>query len=378
MIFLIRIFIGLLASVGIVAAQPTLKDTFQGKFLIGAAVNESQFTGENQREAQIIKTQFNTITPENVLKWSSVHPESGRYNFTVSDRYVEFGMTNNMFIIGHNLVWHEQTPDWVFKDDAGKPVSREVLLARMREHIFSVVGRYAGRIQGWDVVNEALNDDGTLRNSSWRKIIGDDYLVKAFEFAHAADPKAELYYNDYALEKPTKRAGVIALVKKLQAAGVHLTAIGSQEHVNLEWPTIQLVDDTLTEFSQLGIKVDITELDIDVLPHASNDNSADVSKNIAANPALNPYTNGLPNSMQQTLAQRYAELFAVYERHTNVIGRVTFWGVTDANSWLNYWPIHGRTNYPLLFDRAGNPKPAFTSIVHAQLLPPTSLSAKPL
>jgi len=337
--------------------QPTLKTSFAGQFLVGAALNESQFTETNSPEAALVKRQFNAITPENVLKWDHVEPHPGQYNFGPADRYVAFGEANKMFIVGHTLVWHSQTPGWVFQN-----ADRAVLLERMSNHIQAVVGRYKGRIKGWDVVNEALNEHGTLSDSPWRKIIGDDYIEKAFQFAHAADPQAELYYNDYSLETPQKRAGVLALVKKLQAEGVPIAAVGTQEHINLNWPAIQLVDDTLTELGRLGIKVNITELDVDVLPRASNDTRADVSLSIAANRALNPYPNGLPDSVQRSLAHRYADLFSAYLRHPGVVGRVTFWGVTDADSWLNNWPVAGRLNYPLLFDRAGNPKPAFASV----------------
>ena len=361
--FQLGTLLGLIASVGCAVAQPALKDAFKGKFLIGAALNEAQFTGQNTNQSALIKKQFNTITPENVLKWEKVHPELGRYDFAPSDRYVEFGVTNGMFIIGHNLIWHSQTPKWVFADANGQPVSRDILLERMREHIFTVVGRYQGRIQGWDVVNEALNEDGTLRDSPWRKIIGDDYLVKAFEFAHAADPKAELYYNDFSLENKPKRLGAIRLVKKLQAAGVPLTGIGSQGHVSLDWPSAQAEDATITAFSKLGLKVMITELDVDVLPKTDPSQSADVSRHVAGNAALNPYADGLPTAQQSALARRYAELFAVYLKHSDVVTRVTFWGVTDGDSWLNGWPVRGRTSYPLLFDRAGKPKPAFNSVV---------------
>ena len=354
---------GLLAATGCVTAQPALKDAFQGKFLIGAALNESQFTGQNAMQTALVKKHFNTITPENVLKWEKVHPELNRFDFGPSDAYVAFGETNEMFIIGHTLVWHSQTPDWVFTDANGNPVTREVLLQRMHDHIFSVVGRYAGRIHGWDVVNEALADDGTLRDTPWRKIIGDDYLVKAFEFAHAADPKAELYYTDYCLENEPKRSGAAVLVKKLLAAGVQLTGVGSQGHVNLEWPLAAEEEATISAFGNLGLKVMITELDVDMLPKADASQSADVSRRAAANAALNPYADGLPAVQQQALAQRYAELFAVYLKHSDVVTRVTFWGVTDDDSWLNGWPVAGRTSYPLLFDRAGKPKPAFDKVL---------------
>src|SRR6187549_2582077 len=203
--------------------QPTLKDAFKDKFLIGAALNESQFTEQNAAQVALIKKQFNTITPENVMKWEKIHPESAKFDFGPADRYVEFGTKNGMVVIGHTLVWHSQTPRWVFEDGKGGPADRATLLARMSNHIHTVVGRYKGRVKGWDVVNEALNEDGSLRQTPWLKLIGEDYLVKAFEFAHAADPNVELYYNDFSLENEPKRNGAVKLVKKLQAAGVKVT-----------------------------------------------------------------------------------------------------------------------------------------------------------
>jgi endo-1,4-beta-xylanase len=297
------------------------------------------------------------------LKWESVHPTPGKYDFSLADRYVAFGVENKMFIIGHNLIWHSQTPDWVFKNGDGSPVDRATLLARMREHISTVVGRYRGKIGGWDVVNEALNSDGTLRDSPWRKIIGDDYIAKAFEFAHEADPKAELYYNDYSCEDLPKRTGTIALLKKLQAQGVKITGVGLQGHYRLDSPPASDVDETISAISKLGLKVMITELDIDVLPTATDIRSADVSLTFKGRAELNPYTNGLPDSVQQKLAQRYADLFSVFVRHRGEVTRVTFWGVVDGDSWLNQWPVEGRTSYPLLFGRDGKSKPAFTSVL---------------
>ena len=348
-------------------AQPALKDVFEKKFLVGAALNPTQFCESNSLEAGLVKRQFNTITPENVLKWEKVHPEPGLFDFALADRYVEFGEKNCMFIIGHTLVWHSQTPAWVFQDDQGKPATREVLLARMRDHILTVVGRYRGRIKGWDVVNEAVAEDGTLRQSPWLKIIGEDFLLKAYQFAHEADPEAELYYNDYSLENRAKRKGALTLIKKLQAQGVRIAAVGIQGHYNLEWPSASKLDATISAFAKLGVKVNITELDLDVLPHPGRNVAADVSLNYKSAAKLNPYRNGLPESAQQEITERYAKLFAIFLQHRNEISRVTFWGVTDGNSWLNDWPVAGRTSYPLVFDRAGQPKPAFaaiTALVH--------------
>ena len=257
----------------------TLREAYKNSFLIGVAVKQSKFSGEDQRGIPIIQAQFHSITAENVLKWESVHPAPGHYDFAAADRFVEFGEQNGMFIIGHTLVWHSQTPRGVFQDAQGGSVDRDTLLNRMSNHIHTVVGRYKGRIKGWDVVNEALNDDGSLRQSPWLKIIGEDFIAGAFEYAHEADPQAQLHYNDYSLENPAKRKGAMALIRRLQARGVHLAAIGSQDHVKLASPTMAEVDATLAAFGKLGVKVMITELDVDVNPAAQENNSADVALN---------------------------------------------------------------------------------------------------
>ena len=344
-------------------AEPALKAVFRDAFRVGAALNPAQFGERDTAGVAIIRKHFDTITPENVLKWERVHPRPGVYAFEEPDQYVAFGRKHGMFVVGHTLVWHSQVPRWVFEDAAGQPVSRDTLLGRMREHIETVVGRYKGRIHGWDVVNEALNEDGTLRDSPWRRIIGDDYIVKAFQYAHAADPAAELYYNDYSLANPAKRDGAVRIVRELQAAGVRVSGIGSQEHHKMDWPSPALVDSMLTRFAATGVKVHLTELDVDVLPPAVRGTGADVAQRAALQSGQNPYAAGLPDSAQQALARRYGELFAVYVRHKDVIDRVTFWGVRDGDSWLNGWPVRGRTNHPLLFDRAGRPKPAFDAVV---------------
>jgi endo-1,4-beta-xylanase len=362
---------GILVASTDVRAQTTLKEAFKNDFLIGAALNKTEFTDQNTNKAALVKAQFNSVSPENALKWESLHPKLNKFYFTMADRYVQFGLENHMFIIGHTLVWHNQTPDWVFQDDKGNrtverkrcPVDRETLLERMRYHIFKVAGRYKGKIGGWDVVNEALDDDGTLRQSKWEKIIGDDYILKAYQFAHEADPQAELYYNDYSLENEPKRTGAIALIKKLQAAGIPIAGVGLQGHYKMDWPTPVQVDETIKAFSKLGVKVMITELDMDVLPPATHSQAAEVSMNVELQARLNPYTNGLPDSVQQALAKHYADLFDVFVKNSSSISRITFWGVMDADSWLNNWPVKGRTAYPLLFDRNCQPKSAFDAVI---------------
>jgi endo-1,4-beta-xylanase len=343
--------------------QRILKEAFKDYFLIGAAINRAQIYEEDKIGAGIVKTQFNTISPENVLKWGAIHPAPNRYDFAAADRYVEFGEKNKMVVIGHTLVWHNQTPDWVFKDREGEFVSRDELLKRMREHIHAVVGRYKGRIKGWDVVNEALNEDGSLRQTRWLKIIGDDYIAKAFQYAREADPNAELYYNDYSLENSSKRKGAIALMKKLLAEGVPIAAIGLQNHNSLNFPSLEQESTTIADFAKLGLKVNITELDVNVLPDPKGFEGAETTQKFGLDEKLNPYKNGLPAEMQNKLAQRYAELFSIFLKHRADIARVTFWNVTDADSWLNNFPIRGRTNYPLLFDRTGQTKTAFDAVI---------------
>jgi len=343
-------------------AQTTLKDAYQGSFRIGAALSQAIFTGSDAAGAALVKAQFNSITPENDLKWERIHPTPQGFDFGPADRYVEFGEKNHMFVVGHCLVWHSQTPRWVFEDDKGNPVGREELLRRMHDHIAAVVGRYRGRINGWDVVNEALNEDGTLRRSQWQRIIGDDYVAKAFEYAHEADPKAELYYNEYSLVNEAKRKGGVELIRNLLAQGIPVAAVGMQGHYHMDWPDIEAVDATIAAFHALGVKVNITELDMDVLPQVTRTHSADVSAKAEGGANANPYAAGLPAPVQRALADRYAALFRVFLKHRDAITRVTFWGVADGGSWLNNFPAAGRTNYPLLFGRDGKPKPAFDAV----------------
>jgi endo-1,4-beta-xylanase len=327
-----------------------LKDLMPKGMVIGVAINQRQFDGTDTAGVVLITKQFNQISPENALKFQPTQPAADRYTFEAADRYVQFGVERHMQVVGHNLVWHSQTGAWVFEGAEGKPADRDTLLARMRDHIRTVVGRYKGKIHGWDVVNEAIDEDGSLRKSPWQVGIGDDYVAKAFEFAHDADPDAELYYNDFNLEKPAKRAGVIKLVKDLQARKLRIDGIGNQAHWRLDTPTIEEIDGALVELHGTGLKVMYTELDINLLQNIAR----------GADPATaNPYANGLPDDVQQQLTRRYADVFGVFVKHRDAVTRVTFWGLSDADSWLN----RGRMNYPLLWDRQRQPKPAFNAVV---------------
>jgi endo-1,4-beta-xylanase len=348
------------------AQLPQLKTMYQDHFYIGTALNRGQIFNQDTMAAKVIISQFNSITPENILKWYAVHPEPDRYDFEASDQLVAFGKENNMFVVGHTLVWHAQTPRWVFQDTSGTGAAdRETLLQRMKEHIFTVVGRYKGQIQSWDVVNEALDDNGQLRKGPWMDVIGADYIQKAFVYAREADPEAELYYNDYNMYKSGKVEGVVQLVRSLQEKGVRIDGIGFQGHWGFDYPLLEELEASIVAYAEVGVKVMITELDISALPNPWSYRGADIAKRFELQQKLNPYPEGLPDSVQTQLAERYAALFALFVKHRDKISRVTFWGVHDGQSWKNNFPVRGRTDYPLLFDRKCQPKPAFFTVIKA-------------
>ncbi len=343
-----------------------LKDVFKDDFYIGAALSLDQIKGRDQEGLALVEKHFNSIVAENILKWEEIHPQRNRYNFGPADKYAEFGKKNNMFVVGHTLVWFYQTPDWVFEDESGNPLDREALLARMKEHIFSVMGRYKGKVHGWDVVNEAIVEDGSFRKCKWYEIIGEDYVQKAFEYAREADPAAELYYNDYDYYKRPKCEGVIKLVQRLKANGIRVDGIGIQAHWFLDYPSLEEIEDVVKALSELSINIMITELDVGVLPFYPVDSKAvDLSSfDPETQKKHNPYPDGLPDSVQNKLADRYAELFSLFLKHRDKFSRVTFWAVHDGQSWRSYLPIRGRTDYPMLFDRKCEPKQAFYAVIN--------------
>lgn len=344
-------------------AEKGLKDYFGDKFLIGTALNAFQFMGKDSIALDFAAKQFNTLTPENETKWERIHPQPGVYNFQYADSMVNYGTRNKMFIVGHCLVWHSQVPQWVFQDSTGKTLTRDALLARLKDHIFTVMGRYKGKIQGWDVVNEAVNEDGSLRKSKWLEIIGPDYIQKAFEYAHEADPQAELYYNDYNIELRQKCAGVVKIIKSLKDSGVKVDAIGIQGHWHLDRPDIAEIQESFDQYAALGCKVMITEFEINVIPEPEGIVGADIAQSAEYQEQMNPYKNGFPDSMQVVLAERYKAMFELFLKNSDKVSRVTFWGINDGYNWKNNWPIPGRMNYPMLFDRNYKAKPACDSVI---------------
>ncbi|HEY0677501.1 MAG TPA: endo-1,4-beta-xylanase [Chitinophagaceae bacterium] len=335
---------------------PSLKNIFKEDFEIGAALNASQIVEKDPRAAALIPMQFNVVTPENIMKAEIIHPRWDTYDFKLADKMIEYGKKHDILINGHTLIWHSQLPDY-----ARNIKNADSFRTFFEDHIKTIAGRYKGSIFSWDVVNEALNEDGTMRKTVFLEHLGDNYVTEAFRLAAAASPGTELYYNDYNNEQPAKRAGCIALIKKIQAAGVRIDGVGIQGHWHLNKIPLKDIEESILQYSALGLKVMITELDVEVLPR--NFEGADVSLKMQDSAFINPYVNGLPDSVQQQLANDYAALFYLFLKHRDKISRVTFWGVDDGQSWLNGWPVRGRTNHPLLFDRQLKPKPAFYKVV---------------
>ena len=344
--------------------QPTLKDVLGEYFLVGVAMNTDQINGTDSLAQEVVLQNFNAIVAENCMKQEVLVPEPGRYDFADADRLVEWGTTHGLSVTGHTLVWHSQTAPWFFTDSEGKELTREALLERMQQYIATVVGRYKGKVLGWDVVNEAFEDDGALRKTPYLRIIGPDYIEMAFQFAHEADPDAELYYNDYSMAKPGKRKAVCQLVDSLKAKGLRIDAVGMQSHNGTDYPELAEYETTMDSLAARGVKINISELDLNMLPNPEHfGGGAEVSEDFAYQERMNPYRNGLDSVAQQTFDDRYMAFFDIYRRHKSQIARVTLWGVADHNSWLNDWPIKGRTSYPLLFDRNYQPKPVVQKII---------------
>ena len=347
-----------------------LKDLFADAFKIGTAMNEAMVDGRDSLSRNILMEHCNTVTAENVMKAALVNPEPGVFKWEPADAFVEFGLANKMFIIGHTLAWHNQTPDWFFFKEDKSPLPTEMVKERLREHVETVAGRYTGKVNAWDVVNEVIDNDGSYRPTKWVKGIGDgDEFVKiAFSSAQKAAPDAELYYNDFNAWRPTKRDGIMRMVRMLQSAGIRIDGVGIQGHWGLNYPKNEYIIAAIDSFASLGVKVMITELDVDVLPLTKE---GQIIGQGMSDPQFqleefkeyfDPYQDGLPAEVDQALADRYKELFEIFYSKKDKIDRVTFWGIADDMSWKNGYPIPGRTNYPLVWDRARKPKKALEAI----------------
>jgi endo-1,4-beta-xylanase len=329
-----------------------LKDYYKSFFPIGVAVTPRQLTDPADR-ALILK-HFNSLTAENAMKMGPIHPEENRYDWAGADAIVNFAVANGLKVRGHNLCWHTQTPKWMFVDSVGQQVTKKVLLARLKEHIHAVVSRYKGKIYAWDVVNEAVSDNPKelLRNSLWFKICGEDFIAKAFEYAHEADPKAVLFYNDYNTEYPEKRQRIFTLIKKLKDSGVPIHAVGLQGHWSIKDPSQAMLKQAIDQYASLGIKVQVTELDVSVYTDGNIPEQAGAAG-----------ASGFTADLQQKQADQYGKFFQTFREYKGVLTGVTFWNLSDRSSWLDNFPVRGRKNYPLLFDKDLQPKSAYWNVI---------------
>ena len=357
--------------------SPRLAQVYQKDFQIGTALGSVDVNHDyiypmrkDLKELAVLEREFSCVTPENLMKWEYVHPQSGFYNFEQADEFVEYVEAHGLDIVGHVLIWHSQTPSWVFEDEAGNPVSRDVLIERMRDHIHTVVGRYKGRIKYWDVVNEAVDtrqEDGKrvafYRNTPWFRIIGPEFIELAFRFAHEADSEAQLLYNDFSMTDLEKTAFVAQMVRGLKAKNVPIYGVGMQGHWHLEYPERDELQTAIQMLADSGVSVSITELDLGVLPRPENHRGANISDRAAYQAALNPYAEGLPLDVEQEQIQKLRMIFEVLQSNREHIDRVTFWGVSDLYSWKNDFPVSSRTDYPLLFDRDMRPKALYDALV---------------
>ncbi|WP_373826580.1 endo-1,4-beta-xylanase [Bacteroides heparinolyticus] len=345
-----------------VKKEATLKDALGDKFLIGTALNTRQSSGQDTDAVKVVKKHFNAIVAENCMKSEVLQPEEGRYDFRQADEFVKFGEDNGMTVTGHCLIWHSQCPRWFLVDKDGKNVSAEVLKQRMKEHITTVVSRYKGRILGWDVVNEAIMEDGSYRKSKFYEILGEEFIPLAFQYAHEADPDAELYYNDYNMHEPGKRATVVKLVNDLKKRGLRIDAVGMQGHVGMDYPDLSEFEASMEAYAATGAKVMITEFDMSALPTISR--SANVADRVDfEKKTLNPYPDGLPDSVSLEWNARMETFMNLFIKHADYVTRVTAWGVSDRDSWKNNFPMRGRTDYPLFFDREYRPKPFVQKLI---------------
>jgi endo-1,4-beta-xylanase len=329
-----------------------LKDYYQEYFSIGVAVSPRAVAGD---ERELILQHFNSLTAENAMKSGPIHPAENQYFWKDADSIVAFTQRHQLKLRGHTLVWHNQTPSWLFVDKNGKQVSKDVLLQRLKEHIHTVVSRYKGKIYAWDVVNEAISDNPNefLRPSPWLEICGEEYISKAFQYAHEADSQALLFYNDYNEIDPGKRKKIIRLVTELKKAGIPIHGIGLQAHWALNEPTRDQLEKTLKDFSDTGMKLQITELDISVYPkeHSSRERrpeDSDTSYN---------------SDRQKKQEEAYKMCFELFRKYKDALSSVTFWNVSDRYSWLDNFPVRGRKDYPLLFDTQLKPKSAYFKVI---------------
>ncbi len=337
---------------------PALGEYYEDHFAIGAAI-DSQY---NDYTALLSK-HFNSVTAENEMKFSSLQPSEGNFNYGTADQMVEFAVNNGMQVRGHALVWHRQTPSWVFEGSSGE------VLARMENHIQAVMQHFQGKVQVWDVVNEAIMNDGSYRTaneeegqqSGWYGALGEGYIAEAFHAAREADPTAELFYNDYYNYLPARRDAIYDMLSGLLDDGVPVDGVGLQCHLNLApgqdpdeqsyHQTVEKLEEAIEMYSSLGLEVHITEMDLSLY-----------LRDIEYTEDMFYTEETFTSEIKEQQAERYREFFEMFRQHSDVITNVTFWGIADDNTWLSEFDS-GRQDFPLLFDHEQQPKPAFWAVV---------------
>ncbi len=359
-----------------------LKDAYRDYWLTGVSVNQwevaavtnptnkhdvtGMVSGDQTANWDHVTKHFDCVVAENCMKSEVVHPEEGIYDFTLADQFVDKALASGLKVHGHALIWHSQCAEWFHKDKDGKLVSPEVLKKRMRDYIFTVVSHFKGRVTSWDVVNEAFEDDGSPRKSLFWEILGTDYIPLAFQYAHEADPNAQLIYNDFSMNKTAKIEGIAKFFRPLVNAGLPINAIGLQGHMILEdgKEVLEQYDNNLSVIESLGLKAQFSELDLSVLPNPYGfKGGANISDNFAYSADKDPFKNGLTPEKEAEVADFWVSFYKVLLKHKDTVQRVNFWCTNDANSWRNDFPIMGRTDYATLFDRQNQPKPFIKDII---------------
>ena len=370
---------------GTVSAQSRrgFADAYRDYWFTGVSVNQWQvaadLTGTNEHDVTgfiagdqtndwpAIVENFNWVVAENCMKCEVIHPQEGVYDFTLADQFVNKAKAAGLKVQGHCLIWHSQCAPWFHYDKDGKLVSPEVLKQRMREHIFTIVSHFKGRVDAWDVVNEAFEDDGTPRKSLFWQILGTDYIPLAFQYAHEADPSIQLFYNDFSMNKPTKVEGVANFFRPLILQGLPVTAIGMQGHMimedNVNNSVIKQYEHSIETIASLGVPTFFSELDLSVLPNPFGFSGANISDKFAYRPEMDPYKNGLTREQEARMEQFWIDFYKMLIPHHKDILRVNFWCLNDANSWRNDFPIKGRTDYATLFDRQNKRKPVVDQLI---------------
>lgn len=363
----------LLCSLGLNAQNMQLRKLIPSEnILIGATVNQwlvatdlgltehqiqdpsYQLVGSRDQmkvEMGVVPTEFNCVTAENCMKSEVISPKKGIFDFVLADQFVQYAQKHNLTIIAHAPIWHSQCAKWLCHNEDGSLVSKEQLKENMRLYINTVYGHFRGKIKGYDVVNEAIEDDGSYRNSDFYKIMGEEFIDWAFQCAQEADPNTELYYNDYSMAEPGKRATVVKMIQRLKSKGIRIDAVGLQTHIGMDFPDFKEYEKSIKAFVEAGVDVQLTETDMSILPNPYT--GADVSTRFDYTPEKDPYKNGITADQLKPWQKRFKELFAIINKYSKNVKRVTFWGITDASSWKNDFPIKGRTDYPLPFDREG-------------------------